>query len=48
MVNADVEPIKSIPCAIYLGTKDDMLSVDGLKQVNYSTHTPDHTAQNTE
>ncbi len=37
MVNADVEPIKSVPCAIFLGTKDDMLSVDGLAEVRFSS-----------
>ena len=36
MVNADVEPIKSVPVAIFLGTKDDMLSVDGLSQVSFA------------
>jgi hypothetical protein len=36
MVNADVEPITSVPCALFLGTKDDMLSVDGLGKVRLS------------
>lgn len=32
LVNADVEPIQSVPCAIFLGTEDAMMSVDALKE----------------
>jgi len=32
LVNADVEPIKTVPCAIFLGTEDDMMSVDALAE----------------
>ena len=33
LVNADVEPIKSVPCAIFLGTEDAMMDMKSLDQV---------------